>query len=237
MKSTLTYTSSKGSVTLLSGELPYVDLCIGTFYNYDDLAYDSDCWTFIKPVFDGELSDSNFQLVVSRHDGVKEELPLIFNDREPIYINSNYYENKFSEVDKSRKLLFSSKDKKFMRNFLSNDVLSRTASFMVRVLDSEANYIILNNLDIPIINAVDGTKRVFVIDVFKASLEQKKLGKLRDLFEASIDMWSDKLKEKTDDELYYYSRNLRLIMIDYRRYTTLKNVKQSLELQKNLKKC
>lgn len=236
MKAVLTYTSSNGSVTLLSGSLSYVDSCISTFYNYDDLAYDSACWSSIRPIFDGKLTDSTFHLTVSKYDGTKQELPLIFNDNEPIYITSNHYDGRVSEVDKARKLLFSSKDKKFMRDFLENEILSSTVSFTIPISDVETRSIISGNINLPIINTLDGRRVVFASDVFKASLEQKKLGKLRDLFETSIDIWSEKMSSKNDDELYYYSRNIRAMILDYKKYTTSKVYTHEFELQKNLKK-
>ena len=236
MRAILTYTSSKGSVNLLSGSLPYVDSCIGNFYNYDDLAYDSACWDLIKSVFDGELSDSTFHLSITRYDGAREELPLIFNDREPIFTTNNHYDGKISEIEKSRKLLFSSKDKNFMKQFVANDLMVKTATFTVGITDEEASYIWYNNIDLPIANTTNGEKYIFAIDLFKASLEQKKLGKLRDVFESSIDMWSDKLESKDDDEVYYYCRNLRLMVLEYKDYIASKTNLHKLEFQKNLKK-
>ena len=237
MKAVLTYTSKTGTVTLLSGSLEYVDACVSTFYNYDDLAYDSECWSLIKSVFDGELTDSTFHLSVYRYDGTREELPLIFNDKEPIYITTNHYEGKVSEIEKSRKLLFSSKDKKFMKKFVSNDILSETANFKINISDEEAKYICVNNIDLPVLSTSNGKKSVFAIDLFKSSLEQKRLGRLRDLFEASIDMWSENMQKNDDEDLYYYCRSLRLMYLEYKSYTTSKEVTHGLELQKNLKKC
>ena len=234
MRATFSYVSGKNSVVLISDELPYIDYYTGNnFYNYDDLAFDNNLWKRIRTISDGEIRDENFHLVTYKSDGSSVELPIIFDDKEIIYISSNYYENKISEVEKSRGLLFSSKDKMFRKLFLSNEEVSQTAKFLIPISKDIFEYIKLNDFDIDIFER-DGLKNVLALDLIRYSVEQKKLGKLRDLFELSIDRWRDRLEKRDNDELYYYCRGLRLMISEYKNYVTSKTNDYA-KPQKNLK--
>ena len=235
MKAVLSYTNKKDSVILLSGSLSEVDHFTSTFYNYDDLIMDNNCWSSIKTISDGEVYDEDFHLMILDVNGIRSEVPILFNDNAPIFTKNNFYENEISEIESARRLLFSSKNSYFLSEFLLDDEISETIFFTLPLAEEEANFIRKKNIDISVLS-FDERLEVLAVDVLKYALTHKKLGGLRFLFEDAIDIWADRLYEKGNDEIYLYCRNLRILKKKYITYVNEKNIENLNEMQKNLKK-
>ena len=153
----------------------------------------------------------------------KEELEVIFNNGEykPILLRSvpvsienlkSHIQMENSEVELARKLILSSKNKKFLVMFLKDTMFSSTIDRKIKVSKQEYDEARSIGVDGFIKNGQFGlTIRETLAYLYKSN----RLGSMRMLVEDALELWKKGLEQLDDDELYYYSRELRILMDDY----------------------
>lgn len=211
-------------ITLESGSLFYIDQLTK---GYTDLSVLKKSFMYASKIESLSQEDGfgEIKLLRIKDLATKEELPVLINDNRIIYTRDNYYENKKSEVENSRKLLFNSKNKMFIKMVLNNRNLRKTMGFSMNISLQEYEYAIKKGIPVYI---SDEKYRVNVIDLFTYISQNQKYGIIRNVFEDSLDIWKNKLMSLDEIELYYYSRSLRIIQNEY-----YKNIKKVIDI-KNL---
>lgn len=215
-KALLVYTpldDNNNQVILESGSLFYIDSITKLYKESDE----------IKQHYSykiGNDSEGVINTFYIRSNSLKEKIPVLYNDTKLINIYDNFYEKVYSETEKSRKLLYNSKNKMFIKSFLNSKLLANTINFQVKLSYNEYVYAKKNNIDVKLINE---EYKVNVKDLFEFISNNSRFGILRGVFEDTLDIWKRKLISLDNEELYYVSRNLRLLINNYNR--ELKNIR------------
>lgn len=199
-KAILTYTSDRTNISLESGSLFYIDQQTKKFHNIDD----------IKEYYN--LESGNIKLYYISGINKKDEVPLLVNDNEPMYLRDDYYEKKISELEKGRKLLFNSKNKLFLRLSLKYKFLKDTLDFPLKLSRKEHEFVMKKGIDVTFNE--DG---YFInsIDLFSFVLSNNRYGILRGKFEKALEKWRDSFSDMSLEDVYYYSRNVRILIRKY----------------------
>lgn len=212
-KATLVYKdyNTGKTVTLESNYLNYIDSYTRNYNNEDDL----------KLAYLDELKDNNIKLDLENSDlllyavkdeKTKEVLPILLNDNKEIDLYDDYYKNTKSQIETSRKLMFNSKDRMYLKKVIENKSLMRTLAFSVNMSFSEYQYALKKAIPV---YTEDGKYYISVFNLFDSVSTENKLGLLRELFEDSLDIWKKRVSNLTTDDVYYYSRTLRVLQNDY----------------------
>lgn len=208
-KAMLVYTNldSLQTVTLDTGSLYYLDSITSRYNDSFDLK------KLYAPRFENfENDNGKLTLYSVRDTSSKVEIPIFYDNKEEVQLRDNYYDNYMSETEKSRKLLYNSKDKMFLKSFINNSILQDTINFSIRLSRDEYKYAIKNG--IPYFQDEEG-KYMKLIDLFTYVSENSKIGVLRKAFEDSLDLWKSRMISKNDIDLYFYSRNLKILLKEY----------------------
>ena len=162
-----------------------------------------------------DVDNSDIKLFCIKDADTREQLPLLLNDETEIELYDNMFNNTRSQVETSRKLIFNSKDRMYLKTLLDNESLSKTMLFTVNISYSEYQYLTKKNISVIM---EDGKYYVLALNVLKYVSQDEKLGPVRGLFEDTLDIWKRRIANLDIDNLYYYSRNLRILQNDYYKY-------------------
>lgn len=195
-------------VTILdSGTLYYIDSITGDFKDQEDLKNSA---YYRERVSSGEREE--LVLTYVRNNKEKKELTLLFDDKDPIRIRTSSLEEFKSEVENSRKLLLNSKKQMFLKSFVINKNLIPTTSATVKMTIDEYRLAKKEGYQV---TAKDGEYRIPISEVLRYRLNHQKLGLMRLLIEDTLEVWKNNLLNMRDEDLYFYSRELRLLINEY----------------------
>lgn len=195
-------------ITIESGNLRYIDNITKEFEDESDFKLGNMYRDKIKTY----SNDNKLVLTYIKNNEEKIELDILFNDEEAIRTRTSSLEDVKSEVERSRKLLLNSKNKMFLTSFLLNKKLLPTTRATVKMTIDE--YRNAKKEDYLVI-AKDGEYRIPISEVLKYRLNNKKLGSMRLLVEDTLEVWKKNMLNLTDEELYFYSRELRILINEY----------------------
>lgn len=156
---------------------------------------------------DGSLNICYYKSAVK-----KEIIPILYKQKTPLYIKDDYITNNISEIEKARRLIFSSKKDIFSKMILNDDILSPYTYYFFELMNNEVK--ILTDLNIKMIYR-NNHFYVRLDELIKYNMNNKKLGNLRNIFESILSSWKLNIEELTEDELYFVSRELRLLINEY----------------------
>lgn len=196
------------TVTLQSGSLFYIDCCTKQYNDSLDLEQSFEYRDKIRSL--GE--NGTIKAYYIQSNSLKEEIPILYADSKPIIKYDNYYDKELSESEISRKLLFNSKNRLFIKSFLNSSKLTKPLNFDVKLSYNEYLYALKKDLKATL---SIGEYKIDVKELFAFASNNSKLGILRGPFEDSLDKWKRKLLSMDEEELYYHSRNLRILINDY----------------------
>lgn len=199
-------------VILETGTLRYIDSIIKSFENAESLKRNEDFKEQTASLSDSELQQSKVILTYIKNNNEKILLKPIYNDESPICTRASALEEIQSETEKARKLLFSSKNQMFLSMFLSNKDLVRTTYSTIKITSKEAKKIKSSGLPVFM---KDGEYRTTVKDILKYHLDNKKMGLMRLVIEDALEMWRKHMMSLAEEDLYYYSRELRVLLNEY----------------------
>lgn len=200
------------SIVLESGTLRYIDSMIKSFNNEQSLKKAEEFTEKLSMLSNEELQNSKIMLFYIKNNDDKIKLKPIYSDEEPILITANSIEGEVTEVEKARKLLFSSRNKLFLSMFLNNNTLLRTTYGSIKATPDEYKHAKEMGLATLI---RDGEYRILIRDVLKYRLTNRKLGVMRTIYEDTLEEWKKYVMDLSKEELYFYSRELRILINDY----------------------
>ena len=186
---------------------------INNFYNKDEI------YKFIK-----ENGNIKGKLVIDYKKDVnkQEEIKPLFNQKNEIVINDDFYNNQISEVEKARKLLFNSKNQMFTKLLLSDKLLNNELNKVINLDEDEIKYSKNNNIKLEEIN-----NKYYVS--FKTLLEyrvnSKKLGMIRNAYQDMLSILKNRLQKLDVNTYYFYNRQLRLLIDKYREMISITSIK------------
>lgn len=200
-------------LTLESGSLRYIDSITKDFKSVEDLkAYGSyhdkiSSYSKIHQDVRGEVV-----LTYIRNNAEKIQLDLLLNDDDTVRTRTSSLEEVKSETENARKLLLNSKNQIFLTSFLLNKNLKDTTVATVKMTIEEFKIAKKEGYEV---KAQDGEYRISIQEVLRYRLNHKKLGPMRLLVEDSLEVWKKNMLSLNDEDLYFYSRELRLLMNEY----------------------
>ena len=155
-----------------------------------------------------------FKVYFIEDNANKEEVDILFNDTKPISIKTNHFTTSTmnTEVEDARKLLFSSKDKRFLRACMEKDWFRDTTGHLIKLKPNETEELTRSGYK-PITQY--NAQYADIETILKYALDTPKLSFMRDLVEDSLEIWKEKIEYLRLDLLYYYSRNLRMVINSY----------------------
>ena len=156
----------------------------------------------------------------------KRELLPIYN-QENIVFKDDTYNNKLSEIEKARRLLFNSKNQMFTKLLLKSKLFESDLNKYITLDEDEVKYAKANNIEVSLFN-----HRYYVSfkALFNHRINSTKLGLIRNAYQDMLDILKDKIMKKDSNTLYFYNREVRLLMKKY--YELINEISIS-----NLKVC
>ncbi|MBR4262466.1 MAG: hypothetical protein IKQ35_03800 [Bacilli bacterium] len=206
---------------LITGSLRQIDNCTRLYTdevemrNGSEFKYRIDSYIQRNSAsIENSPNTGQFKIYFIEDNAKRDELRIIYDDPRPVItrLNNIYGDNSVSEVERARKLLFSSKNKLFLRQNMGEDWFRDTTGCLVKLKTLEVRELIGAGFK-PLCR--DGEYYLTIEDILEYSLGREKLGFMRDLVEDTLDIWKEKLEELDEDILYYYSRNLRMSINSY----------------------
>lgn len=200
-------------LTLESGSLRYIDSITKEFKNLDELmkyhSYNDKISSYSK-VHEG--STGEIILTYIRNNAEKIQLDLLLNEKDTIRTRTSSLEEVKSETENARKLLLNSKNQIFLTSFLLNKNLQDTTRATVKMTIGEYKIAKREGYEV---KAQDGEYRISIGEVLRYRLNHKKLGPMRLLVEDSLEVWKKNMFSLNDEDLYFYSRELRILINEY----------------------
>jgi len=200
------------NLILESGTLRYIDNITKSFRDAESLKNAEEFSGRISNLAPEELKNNKIYLYYIKNNDDKVQLKPIYDDSEPILVRANSIEGEISEIEKARKLLFSSRNQLFLSLFLNHNSLSKTTYGTIRMTPSEYKYAKDAGLSTFV---KDGEYKVFIRDILKYRLNNKKLGIMRTLYEDTLEEWKKRMLGLSEEDLYFYSRELRVLINEY----------------------
>ena len=199
-------------ITLETGTLRYIVSIIASFANAEALKKDEVISSKLSSLSPSEIQNSKVILSYIKNNNEKVSLKPIYNDPEPIHVRASSMDEVKSEVERARKLLFSSKNQLFLSMFLNNQTLVRTTYSTIKMTVDEYKKAKASGLSVLI---KDGEYRITIKDALRYLLVNKKLGSMRLLVEDSLELWKKNMLDLAEEDLYFYSRELRVLINEY----------------------
>lgn len=203
------------------------DLSINLF---SDLLFNIDKYTSQKKndkeLFDSFSKDDYFRYFVSQNKGKgsfviryvdnicgRKELPVLYDER-PIVIDDAHDKGLVSESEYARRSLLNSKEQLYSKLFLLNNAVDCARKYNVLVDKQESDT--LNRYGIQTFD-VGPNLAVSIEDLIRFRSTHSKLGEVRDIYEAALDLWKEKMDSLPYDDIYFLSREYRIINKYYNR--------------------
>ncbi len=213
--------NENNELILLNDSLRTVDNCTRFYKDADAMRHSPEFQSRIegflkhnKNFIDGQDLDSVGEFAVSfiLNSDNREYLPIMFDDETPIRMRTTSLETTKCEVERARKLLFTSKNKMFLKRMLNDERFEDTTAFNIKLRLPEYKEMSKKGVKPQLI---DGEYYMTINDILQYFSTVDKVGPMRSLVEDALEVWKEKMLDLDDELLYYYSRNLRLAINAY----------------------
>ncbi len=199
--------------TIESGSLRYIDSITKNYLNEEDLMSDETYREKIRPYkLHHEGASSKIVLSYIKNNEEKVNLDILYDDEDDIRTRTSSLEEIKSETERARKLLLNSKNQIFLTSFLLNKNLEKTITPTIKMTIGEYKIAKDNGYNV---TTRDGEYHISIKDVLNYRLKNKKLGPMRLLVEDTLEVWKRNMLNLDNDELYFYSRELRMLINEY----------------------
>ncbi len=234
----ISYNNKIDELRLENRSLFFIDRITSSFKNDNDFINHY----YNKTLIHDFIRKHNYvkgNIVIDYKKGIndKEELLPLYNQKEFVVYKDDSYNNKLSELEKARKLLFNSKNQLFTKLLLKSHLFEDELDKYVTLEEDELKFAKSNNIEISIIN-----NRYYVsfTSLLKHRINSPKLGILRNAYQDMLDVFKERIMKKDANVLYYYNRELRLLIEKYNDLVseiTINNLKVNKVLNKKYTLC
>lgn len=178
-----------------------------------------------------KIDSGEIKLFYIENKDYKEELKILLNEKSSLKINKDITNETITEFEKARKLLWSSKNNKYLKLFLKNDRLKDTLNFMIKI-QNKKEYKLLKDHGM-MIKLYQNSLYTSVIDILRLKLILHNVTYMREIYEETLESWRKYLEDDNMslDNKYYYGRELKFLYEEYKNY--LKRAEKSFKI-KNL---
>ena len=178
-----------------------------------------------------KIDSGEIKLFYIENKDYKEELKILLNEKNSLKINKDITNETITEFEKARKLLWSSKNNKYLKLFLKNDRLKDTLNFMIKI-QNKKEYKLLKDHGM-MIKLYQNSLYTSVIDILRLKLILHNVTYMREIYEETLESWRKYLEDDNMslDNNYYYGRELKFLYEEYKNY--LKRAEKSFKI-KNL---
>jgi hypothetical protein len=178
-----------------------------------------------------KIDSGEIKLFYIENKDYKEELKILLNEKNSLKINKDITNETITEFEKARKLLWSSKNNKYLKLFLKNDRLKDTLNFMIKI-QNKKEYKLLKDHGM-MIKLYQNSLYTSVIDILRLKLILHNVTYMREIYEETLESWRKYLEDDNMslDNKYYYGRELKFLYEEYKNY--LKRDEKSFKI-KNL---
>lgn len=178
-----------------------------------------------------KIDSGEIKLFYIENKDYKEELKILLNEKNSLKINKDITNETITEFEKARKLLWSSKNNKYLKLFLKNDRLKDTLNFMIKI-QNKKEYKLLKDHGM-MIKLYQNSLYTSVIDILRLKLILHNVTYMREIYEETLESWRKYLEDDNMslDNKYYYGRELKFLYEEYKNY--LKGAEKSFKI-KNL---
>lgn len=235
-KATLTYVLNKANeednsvLYLESGSLNYVDHCTKRYQDAHELR-NSPLYKTKLDEFkhrSGQEEEGEFYVSYIEDSDRKEIIPILFNDDKDIITMLDIQDNATNEIEKARHLLWTSKDKEFLKTFLEEERFTDTTFFNIKLNGrKEIKTAMTNGFEPRLIN---GEYFLTIEEILQFKLDNDNHKFMRALIEDALEVWKEKLFELDSDSLYYYARALRILTNEYEEFLSQKKAVVDLDI-------
>ena len=195
------------------------------YYNKEEI------YKFIK---ENGNQKGNLVIDYKKDQNIKEELKPLYNIKEGIVIDEDFYNNQITEIEKARKLLFNSKNQIFTRLLLSNKTLEFAFNKYIDLDIEEVKFCRNNNIKLKNVN-----DKFYVS--FKSLLEYRvnspKLGMIRNAYLDMLNILKNRIMQLDRNTFYFYNRELRLLIEKYKEMINIMTIKNIVVNPKIKKSC
>ena len=229
----ISYNNNYDELKLESRSLFFIDRITSSFKNDDDFInhyYNKDeIKDFIKK---HNNIKGNIVIDYRKDFNNKETLLPLYNQKDNIVYKDDSYNDKISELEKARKLLFNSKNQLFTKLLFNSKLLKNELNRFVTLEDDEVKFAKTNNVEVALIN-----NRYYIsfTSLLKHRINSNKLGLLRNAYQDMLDVFKERIVQKDNNTLYYYNREFRLLIEKYNELINEISVK-NLKIKK-IKNC
>lgn len=222
-KAILNVTVDGKELMLYKDDLNKIDNITSKFKNANELKKNE---SIIEKASQYGKSIKNGEFTVSYLGGYKKKtIKPLFNDSIEIILTDDLFKNRVSETEKARKLLFNSKKQIFSRAVYKSNSINDSLNIELKLTEDERNTLLYAGVEVFEYNY---RYYVSVKELVKYRCTHNKLGIIRPIYENALDAWKKEIVKLKEDELYFYSRELRILLNDYINHTknlTVKNLR------------
>jgi hypothetical protein len=153
----------------------------------------------------------NFKIIYADKGNVRRIIPVLY-DEPTIEVDDMPDIGVVSESEKTRRKLLNSKEQLYSRLFLLNPAVDNAKKLSINISLDE--YRMLNRQGVYTYTK-DNSYYVSIEDLIKYRATHKKLGEVRPLYEEALDIWKEKMDKLPMEEIYYLSREYRVVDNNY----------------------
>ncbi len=210
---TLSYYVNDSNYRVFSDMLFNIDKYTSSLKNekelFETISHDNAFRVFLQE----NKAKGSFKIKYIDNKNKSHLIPVLYNER-PVEIDDYYRDGIISESEYSRRSLLNSKEQLYSKLFLLNNAVDMAKKYSILISENEAN--ILKRHGILTFN-VSGSKAVSIEDLIRYRSSHSKLKDVRDIYVNALDLWKAKMDSLPYDEIYYLSREYRVINNYYNR--------------------
>lgn len=211
------------SIRLETESLYSVDMYTSQFKNQEDFIKNypnkEKIYTFQKQ---NGIADGKIVVAYAKSTKEKENLKPLFDNKEDFVFKDDPYEGRITEIEKSRKLLFNSKNQLFARLILKNNTLGQELNKSINLTNEENEYI--TKYGFKTIN-VNNTHYITFKSLLEYRIKEEKLGYIRNAYQEMLNVLKSRMMFLDENLFYFYNRQLRIVIKEYKELIKLMMVK------------
>ena len=212
-KATLSYFVDDKKFVIYSDTLTNIDKYTCEMKNEKELFENVPKTEFLSYYTTYKKNRGSFKITfVDEHNEIRK-IPVLYNQK-PIEIDDIAKEGIVSESEKARRNLLNSEEQLYSKLFLLNKDVNKAKKLSVVL--TRKDKLLLDEYGIYTFEK-NGYYAVSIEDLIRFRSTHKKLKDVRPIYEEALDLWKEKMDNLSYDDIYFLSREYRLINTNYNR--------------------